>query len=113
MQTIELNIYEFSELSDSAKRKAIEWYRDRIDGQHLYDEVIDSVKALCDTFGFTIGRRYSDIGTGYISDSVLDMTGIRLYKHIINHFYSDLFKPRYIKTLNLRSPCLIFQMKGL
>ncbi len=44
-------IYKFNELNEDAKRKAIEWYRNGSDDGHIYaDEIIESVKEVCNLF---------------------------------------------------------------
>ena len=49
MQTIELTLYEFHELSDTAKNKALETYRNNIDFAWM-DESRDSIATFCDFF---------------------------------------------------------------
>jgi hypothetical protein len=50
MKTVELNIYSFDELSDAAKDKARQWYRETID--FGWDsESIDSIKTFCNHYG--------------------------------------------------------------
>jgi hypothetical protein len=50
MEIVELQIFEFNELSDEAKEKAREWYRHDMD-YHWGDESQDSIKAFCNHFG--------------------------------------------------------------
>ena len=55
MRTIEKTVYLFSELSDSAKQNARDWWRIRFD---LCDswaaEYLDSIMAFCEHFGVTL-----------------------------------------------------------
>ena len=53
MRTIELEIFKYSELSDSAKATAKEWLSSG--GYTWIDEGIDSVKAFCAHFGVKLG----------------------------------------------------------
>jgi len=53
MRTIEIEIFKYSELSDSAKTSAREWFSCR--GYAWIDESIDSIRAFCDHFGVKLG----------------------------------------------------------
>jgi hypothetical protein len=50
MQVVELQIFQFHELSDEAKDKAREWYRTDMD-YHWGDESLESIQAFCNHFG--------------------------------------------------------------
>lgn len=101
MRTIKTVLYNFSELSEGAKEKAIQNHREKyIDYSFYYDEIIESVKAVVELFGLKTGNEYSDIRTGHIEDTILNLSGIRLYKYLINNYGSKLFTPKYIKTLD-------------
>lgn len=52
MKTIEINIYQYAELEDSAKQRAREWFSES--GYVWIDEGIDTIKAFCDLFGVTL-----------------------------------------------------------
>ena len=52
MRTIELDIYKYSELSESAKENAREWFSRG--GYVWIDEGIDSIRAFCDHFGVNL-----------------------------------------------------------
>ena len=52
MKTIEINIYQYSELEDSAKQRAREWFSES--GYVWIDEGIETIKAFCDLFGVTL-----------------------------------------------------------
>lgn len=101
MQTKTINIYSFAELCEDAQNKAIENYRNSDREQSFYyDEIIQSVKAVAELFSLKFGNEYSDIRTGHIDDNILQLKGVRLYKYLVNNYYSDLFKPAYIKTID-------------
>jgi len=101
MRTIRTKIYKFNELNEAAQRKAIDSFRnaDR-DYQFYYDEIIDSVKAVCELFNLKTGREWSDIRTSHIEDSILELKGLRLYKYLMNTYGKNLFKPKYIKCID-------------
>jgi hypothetical protein len=101
MKTISVNIYSFNELSDKAKDRAINDYRNKgYDNQFYYDEIIESCKAVYELFGFDFGLKYTDIRTGQIDDNILELSGVRLYTYIMNNYGNKLFKPKYIKCID-------------
>lgn len=51
MKTIETTVYNFNELSDKAKEKAREWYRNTNQDYNWSDESLASLKALANHFG--------------------------------------------------------------
>jgi len=93
------NLYSFNELSKESQEKAINNYRnDGRDYLFYYDDIISSVKKVIELFGLKTGNQYDDIRTSHIYDDILNLSGVRLYKYLVNQYYSDLFKPKYIKT---------------
>ena len=57
MKTIKLNLYEFAELEETARQKAIEADR-YINVQHQWWEVIyDDFVSICDTIGITVAKK--------------------------------------------------------
>lgn len=67
MKTLQINVYEFSELSDKAKEKAREWFRDGQEWAYM-DESLDSIKAFCTCFGVKL-TDYEISGYGHCSYS--------------------------------------------
>ncbi len=56
-RTTVIDVYQFDELSDDAKERARDWFRERIDPDYLeftLDDCADALKAL----GFSIGNRH-------------------------------------------------------
>ena len=53
MKTATINLYQFNELSDDAKERAREWWRDSLD-YPWWKESEGSFKAFCDHFGVKI-----------------------------------------------------------
>ena len=53
MRTATVNLYQFAELSDEAKERAREWWRDGLDYPWWRDAEA-SIKAFCDHFGVKI-----------------------------------------------------------
>lgn len=53
MRTIQTKIYKFNELSDSAKEKAREWYRDCSDFP-WFDDYLASINAFCAEFSVKV-----------------------------------------------------------
>jgi hypothetical protein len=100
MKTIELTLYKFNELSEEAKRTAIEQYKEGGQDQFYYDELIESINKALDLFGLETGRQYSDIRTGHIDDCILELSGVRLYKYLVNNYWNKLFTPKYKKSID-------------
>lgn len=111
MRTIRTKVYNFNELSEPAKQKAINWYRSANDDSYYYDEIISSAKAIVDLFGLKTGRSCTDIRTGHMDDNILELSGLRLYKYIVNNYYNTLFTPKYIKTIDRELKCKQFICK--
>lgn len=100
MRTIRTKVYQFSELSKAAKQKAIESIRNiKADNQFYYDEIVESVKAVCELFNLKTGRQFSDIRTSHIYDNILKLKGIRLYKYIVNNFWGSLYKRKFLGSI--------------
>lgn len=55
METVQISVYTFDELSDEAKETARDWYRQDCD-YFWCDESLDSIKTFCDHFGVSLGR---------------------------------------------------------
>jgi hypothetical protein len=53
MRTETINIYQIDELSNDAKEKARDWYRQNIE-YHWSDESKESIEAFCSHFGVTL-----------------------------------------------------------
>lgn len=103
MKTIELQLFTFDELSEKAKEKAIrDWRNKGYDNQYYYDEIVGSVKAVAELFNLKFGRQYTDIKAGHIDDNILELSGVRLLKYILNNYGNKLFTPKYIKMIHRR-----------
>jgi hypothetical protein len=100
MKTIEIKIYSFNELTEEAKQTALNEYRENTHDDFYSYEVTESVKKVIELFNLKTGNYYSDIRTGHIDECILQLAGARLYKYLINNYFTDLFKPEYIKTID-------------
>lgn len=97
MRTVRTKVYKFSELSKSAKQKAIENYRNgSVDTDYIYDEANKTVEEFHSIFGTESGRNsWLDVRCGHIDDNIANLKGLRLRTYIINHFWDSLFKGKY------------------
>lgn len=111
MRTVRTKVYKFSELSEQAKEKAIEWYRNGNTYDDYSREIIESAKKVAELFNLKFGREYTDIRTSHIDDNILELKGIRLYKYLINNYYNELFTPKYIKAIDRELRCKQFICK--
>jgi hypothetical protein len=104
METIEVKIYKFSELSEEAKQKAIEKWRNTTiqDSDYWFlAEANETFKKFAELFN--IDWKQIDYEESYrndysfrnIEDNVLCLSGHRLAKYIWNNYKTDLFKGKY------------------
>jgi hypothetical protein len=98
MRTIEIQAYQFRELSEEAKQYAINKYRDNnIDFSFMYEEAHESVKKFNEIFDTEEGRNsWLDVRTSMINDNILLLTGTRLQTYIWNNYGKKLFKRKYL-----------------
>lgn len=102
-----INVYQFNELSDSAKENAINWYRNA--GEYAWtEEWIDSLYAFADAIDITIDDysvspyAYSEVHWSHAvsydfdPDDLDDMKGLRLRTWLINNYLPEFEKPKYI-----------------
>jgi len=109
MRTIRTKIYKFDELSDDAKQSAIRHYQNNfLTFDHIYSDAECTVKAFCEAFNVKSGNHsWLDCNTSNIDDAILELTGLRLRKYILNNFGVTLYKRKYLKhgeLTNFRKP---------
>jgi len=100
MRTIRTKIYKFDELNDDAKQNAIRHYQNEfLTFDHIYSDAENTVKAFCEAFNVKTGSHsWLDFNTSNIDDDILELTGLRLRKYLLNNFGSTLYKRKYIKS---------------
>lgn len=98
--TKEFKVYTFDELSPDAKDKAREHFTSDFVFQHDWEKTLKKFCAIFPVdwkeYDYTCRQIYYNTR---IPDEVVPMTGLRLAKYIHSHYYSDLFKPKYIEHL--------------
>jgi hypothetical protein len=99
MRTIRTKIYKFNELSKEAQETAIENYRNKsLTIDFIYSDAECTVEAFCDAFSVKSGSRsWLDCNTSNIDDDILNLTGLRLRKYILNNFGDTLYKRKYLQ----------------
>lgn len=99
MRTIRTKIYKFEELNKEAQEIAIDNYRNNfLTFDFIYSDAENTVKAFCDAFNVKSGSHsWLDCNTSNIEDSILNLTGLRLRKYLINNFGDTLYKRKYLK----------------
>ena len=95
-RTIRTKVYKFNELSNEGKEKAISIYRNNDNYNDYAEDITSSAKAVAELFNLKFGREYTDIRTGHIEDTILQLQGVRLYKWLINNFSSHWIDIKYI-----------------
>jgi hypothetical protein len=102
MKTIEVKLYSFDELSEEAKEKAINKFRDAEYNTTPYfvDEANDSFEKFAHIF--SVDWRNIDYEEPYrneyninMDDNILTLSGQRLATYIWNNFKKQLFKGKY------------------
>ena len=100
MKTIKINLYRFEELSEEAKEKAIENYKnDNIEtlGVSWQEENFESIKAVLNFFDVKIKNwsiDYSSAACSFIdwefkseyNEELKNLSGARLFKYILNNY---------------------------
>jgi hypothetical protein len=121
MQTItkQINLYSFNELSDDIKQEVINNWR--VNDEYFWSsENADSLNAFCDIFNIKINdyeygyRNYINASFN-LDDDVLNLSGLKLHKHLINNYYREIFKPKYyyknskkrLSKIQLKNDCVL------
>ena len=100
MKTIEVKIYSFDELTETAQQNAINHFRQIQDFSFEFEEIISSVKKLIEVLNLKGGDTYANLKYWHIEDEILQLSGVRLYKYILNNYGYALFKPKYLKRID-------------
>lgn len=100
MRTIRTKIYKFEELSNEAQQNAIDTYRNKgIDTDYIYDEAYNTVKEFHKIFNTKESTNsWLEINASNIDDNILELKGLRLRTYLINNFWDDLYKRKYINS---------------
>lgn len=94
-----IEIYKFDELSEAAKRTALDNFQPVTD--HIWEDARDTVKVFNNLFGTKEGiNSWLDVRTGHIDDTILELTGSRLMSYLWNKYGGDLYKPAYMGSIN-------------
>lgn len=100
MRKVEIKIYTFSELSEEAKKRAIQKERESQDFSYIYEDVKETIKEFCAIFNFSVITRNS------IFDPIIDvpfdvsnLNGERLKTYIYNNYGDTLFRGKTYSKL--------------
>lgn len=106
MKTITVNVYSFSELSEGAKEKVINKYRENnYDTTPWYiEEANESFEKFADIFSIDWSsidycEPYRNEYSIKLDDNIINLTGHRLAKYIWNNYKRDIFKGKYYGKL--------------
>lgn len=100
MRTIEIKVYQFNELSDSAKQHALNKYLQYEGFYYLWDDAISTIRAFCDRTSIRTSRNsWAEPSFSHIDDAILELSGFRLRTYFLNNF-DFLYKRRYIKSFD-------------
>lgn len=106
MKTIEVKLYQFSELSKEAQETAV---KKNQENQHYFssDENSATLKAFEEMTGigntdYSYGYgTHATVRTGMIDDNILELKGKRLLSYVWNN-YREIFSRKYLKHGELR-----------
>jgi len=99
MRKVRVKVFKFDELNTSIQRKLINKERESTDTSYIWDDAHQSVKEFHRIFNTKEGSRdWLEVTLCY-DDAVLELSGLRLHKWLLNNHYTDLFKPVYKKHL--------------
>jgi len=96
MKTKTINIYSFDELSEEAKEKAIEDYRERNTEIFWMDETVESLKGLfeyCNNIylkDYSLGEYQSYIRVDFTNEEIEEFTGKRAMAWLENNLLSNI-----------------------
>lgn len=100
--TIEKTVYSFSELGDSAKERAREWYREGLGrDSYWYESVLDDVETVAGLFGLTISRQrgrqesaiyFNDREAGFEGDYTYRKGGLALVREYCGGTDAELMR---------------------
>lgn len=111
MKTVSIELYKFDELSDESKEIAVNEYLSAGDFYHWGSDNEATLKAFENLFPVTATNweySYQNVINYTLDpvdyDEVWEFTGIRLQKWLVNNYWHDLFKPKFIyKVLDGKS----------
>lgn len=108
MRTQEITIYTFQELTPEAQQRAIDKYRNNSYETFCSDEYNDTLKTFVNAFPVKVGKWQVDPwGHSYCdmestaSDEINDLSGLRMFKYLVNNFGETLYKRKYIGSLKI------------
>jgi hypothetical protein len=92
IDTVKTAVYQFNELSEQAKQKAIDWWIGVDDHYPWHDENTSSLHGFCDEFNLSrLSYEYSTHRPSFANAEIDDVTiaelsGIRLFKYLTNNY---------------------------
>jgi hypothetical protein len=106
MRTQEITIFTFEELTPEAQERAIDKYRDSKYDNFCSQEYEDTLKKFINIFPVKVGNwqvdpwnySYCDMEST-AEDQINDLTGLRLFKYLVNNFGGTLYKRKYLGHL--------------
>lgn len=95
MRTIEVKLYGIDELTDTAKNNAHSNYLNSVD-YAWSEENRDTLNKFVDIFPVELRGRDNDSIYMLCDDEIAELKGVRLLKYLVNNYWNDLFKPKFI-----------------
>lgn len=103
MREITMQVYEFDELSDTAKEKARNWWRSK-SWDDDYDYIVEPIKAIGKILGMKADWKVGCRGEyvefkGDLDYEVEDLSGVRALKWVWNNWIEPTLKGKYYGKL--------------
>jgi hypothetical protein len=93
MKTLNITLYSFDELSDKAKAIAISKFKPET--EFIWEDGRATSEAFTKIFGLeTSCRSWLELSFNRTHPDILNLSGLRLRKYLINNHYYDIFKPK-------------------
>ena len=99
------NLYSFDELSEDAKSRAKDNITNEYWAEWIFSDAHETLVKFCDIFNIDYRNidylePYRNEYTIKQDEDILNLSGLRLHKYLINNYYNQLFEPKYLKCFD-------------
>ena len=99
------NLYSFDELSEDAKSCAKDNITNEYWAEWIFSDAHETLVKFCDIFNIDYRNidylePYRNEYTIKQDEDILNLSGLRLHKYLINNYYNQLFEPKYLKCFD-------------
>tara|TARA_R110002020_G_scaffold334555_2_gene549801 strand:- start:10520 stop:11131 length:612 start_codon:yes stop_codon:yes gene_type:complete len=98
MKTLEIQLFNFEELSKESKENAIQQIEGTRDYFYIWDESYQTVKKFNYIFDLKEGYNSWLNYQSNFDENIENLKGLRLRKYILNNYFNSLYKGKYYST---------------